>query len=150
MYHAHDATDRRDKVFALLGMSSDAPDAIKAASLSPNYKVSWEELLKRLVEFILGQEVSVRTRPNQEMAIIEGKGCVLGVVSSADEKRVRITPKTKLLPEEWDAQPSAKSVRAGDLVCLLKGALKTYDHQATRGSLFRDCDLSHSSGQHHD
>lgn len=122
MYHAHEATDRRDKVFALLGMSSDDPVAADAAGLSPDYTISWEQLLKRLVEFILGRQVSVRTQPDQEMAFIEGHGCVLGAVSLASEQRVRITPQTEIVPREWHAQPSVKSVRAGDIVCLLRGA----------------------------
>jgi hypothetical protein len=37
MYHTHKATERRDKVFALLGMSSDDPSA---ARLLPNYEIS--------------------------------------------------------------------------------------------------------------
>jgi hypothetical protein len=36
IYYTREATDRRDKVYALLGMSSNDPDA---ASLSPDYMV---------------------------------------------------------------------------------------------------------------
>jgi hypothetical protein len=36
MYHAHEATRRHDKVYTLLGMSSDD---LNAASLNPDYKV---------------------------------------------------------------------------------------------------------------
>ncbi|RYP15255.1 hypothetical protein DL765_005830 [Monosporascus sp. GIB2] len=71
MYHTHEATERRDKVFALLGMSSDAPSAVEAAGLSPDYGIPWGELLKQLVHFFLGGQVSVYTLPNREMAIIE-------------------------------------------------------------------------------
>jgi len=122
MYHTRKATDRRDKVFALLGMSSDDPSVVEAAGLLPDYEIVWEELFKRLIWFILGGQVSVRTWPDREMAIIQGKGCVLGVVSSADEKNLCVTPKTALLPTQWAPQPSAKLVRAGDLICLLQGA----------------------------
>jgi hypothetical protein len=41
MYYTHEATKLHDKVYALLGMSSD--DARKA-NLLPNYDVLWEEL----------------------------------------------------------------------------------------------------------
>jgi hypothetical protein len=41
MFHTRQASDPRDKVYALLGMSSDDP--IKA-SLRPDYKISWEKL----------------------------------------------------------------------------------------------------------
>jgi hypothetical protein len=43
MYHTHEATKRYDKVYALLGMSSDGPGA---PGLSPDYAVPWEELLQ--------------------------------------------------------------------------------------------------------
>ena len=42
IYHTHEATNRHDKIYALLGMSSND---ISAAGLSPDYRVSWKELL---------------------------------------------------------------------------------------------------------
>lgn len=39
MYHAHEAKDCQDKVFAILNMSSDNPATFNTASLSPNYKI---------------------------------------------------------------------------------------------------------------
>ncbi|RYP28112.1 hypothetical protein DL767_007369 [Monosporascus sp. MG133] len=87
MYHTYEATERHDKVFALLGMSSDAPSAAAAAGLSPNYYIPWAELLKRLIKFFLGGQVSVYTLPNRETAIIESKGYVLGRVSWVDGQR---------------------------------------------------------------
>ncbi|RYP48229.1 hypothetical protein DL768_005836 [Monosporascus sp. mg162] len=126
MYHAHEATERHDKVFALLGMSSDDPSAAAAAGLSPDYDIPWAELLRRLVKFFLGGQVSVYALPNGETAIIESKGCVLGRVSSVDGQRVGITPtdtsRDLWLQKEWSLQPSAKSIRADDVVCLLDGA----------------------------
>lgn len=124
MYHTREATDRRDKVFALLGMISDDPSAVEAARLLPDYNIQWEELLKRLIRFILGGQISIRTWPGREMAIIQGKAWVLGVVSLADEKKLYVTPKAALLPAQWAPQPSAKPVQAGDLICLLQGAAR--------------------------
>jgi hypothetical protein len=63
-----------DKVYALLGMSSDDPSA---AGLSPNYTVPWKTLLQRLIEFILFKEASVETWDKREIAVIESKGCML-------------------------------------------------------------------------
>ncbi|RYO80284.1 hypothetical protein DL762_007731 [Monosporascus cannonballus] len=88
MYHTHEATERRDKVFALLGMSSDAPSAVEAAGLSPDYEIPWGNLFKQLVKFFLGRQVSLYTLPNRETAIIESKGCVLGKVSSVSGQRM--------------------------------------------------------------
>src|SRR4051812_26581718 len=58
MYHSHEATRRHDKVYALLGMSSDD---LSKANMLPNYGVSWEELLQRLTKFLLCERISVET-----------------------------------------------------------------------------------------
>jgi ankyrin repeat protein len=131
MYHTREATDCRDKIFALLGMSSDDPSA---AGLLPNYKISWGELLEQLVRFLLGEQVSVKTWVHREMAVIKSKGCILGKVFSVDadhddRQRVVITSKDAaghLGPErKWTLQPSAKSVQVNDIVCFLHGAPKS-------------------------
>jgi hypothetical protein len=41
MFHTRQASDPRDKVYALLGMSSDN---LSKASLQPDYKISWQNL----------------------------------------------------------------------------------------------------------
>jgi tetratricopeptide (TPR) repeat protein len=136
MYHTHEATRVHDKVYALLGMSSDDPTT---AGLFPDYCVTWEELLKRLVKFLLCEKVSVETFNNKEMAVIKSKGCILGYVSSVVTdmpsdgiQNVEITLKN--IPRylggkgEWSARwtlpASAKSIHRGDLVCLLQGVSK--------------------------
>jgi len=43
MFHTRKATNPRDKVYTLLGMSSNDPGE---ASLRPNYEVSWKELFQ--------------------------------------------------------------------------------------------------------
>jgi hypothetical protein len=86
MYHTHEATERHDKVYALLGMSSDGPSA---AGLSPNYTVPWKTLLQRLVEIILFKEVSVETSDEREIAVIKSKGYILGQVSSVESDSSR-------------------------------------------------------------
>ena len=128
MYYTHEATDPRDKVFALLGMSSHdniAPD------LSPNYNIQWVQLFERLVKFLLYKEVFVETRYDRKIAVIKNKGYILGQVSlvrSGDEQDVMITSKNAAwyLGEEvkWTLQASAKSIQEGDIVCLLQGASK--------------------------
>ncbi|KAK0717950.1 heterokaryon incompatibility protein-domain-containing protein [Lasiosphaeria miniovina] len=136
MYHSRKATVRHDKVFALLGMSSDHPDLL--ADILPNYDVAWETLLKRLAGLLLGKQVSVQTWPDTEMAVIRGKGSVLGFVSAVsshhdmdDRMRTVIDIKRSMTSDQhwgdnrgWTLQPSAKSVQEGDLVCLLRGATK--------------------------
>ncbi|KAF2188764.1 HET-domain-containing protein [Zopfia rhizophila CBS 207.26] len=136
MFHTHEATLDHDKVYALLGMSSDDPSE---AGLWPDYKISWQELFHRLVKFVLSREVSVATWSDRKTAVIKSKGCILGQVSLlkrdvawADRQNVDIisknAPRYLGYKSEWSAhwtlQASAKSVRQDDLVCLLQGASK--------------------------
>ncbi|OCK78570.1 HET-domain-containing protein, partial [Lepidopterella palustris CBS 459.81] len=136
MYHDREASKRHDKVFALLGMSSD--DSI-SADLLPDYEIPWERLLERVVRFLLGGQVSVKTWAEKEMAVIKSKGCILGRVSSVqssvtwDGRRdvdvilKNILGKSGCLGERsshWTLQASAKSIKIGDVICLLQGASK--------------------------
>lgn len=50
MYHTHKATDRYDKVFALLGMSFDA---LNTADLLPDYEIHGESSFNDLLSFFL-------------------------------------------------------------------------------------------------
>ncbi|KAJ8130370.1 hypothetical protein O1611_g3262 [Lasiodiplodia mahajangana] len=129
MYHTRKSTILHDKVFALLGMSSDEI----APRLPLNYHVSWDSLLRRLVEYLLGNEVAVTTWPGLETAKIQGKGSVIGKVSSIksrgwDEQQAVIVLRSKSGRLEhklnWTLPPSARPVQVGDLVCLLQGAAK--------------------------
>ncbi|RYP39350.1 hypothetical protein DL767_002261 [Monosporascus sp. MG133] len=143
MYHTRKAKERHDKVYALLGMSSDD---ITVAGLSVDYEVSWRKLFQQLIHFILSERVSVDTWDDKEIAIIKGKGCILGEVSSVerdtaweDRQHVGITWKNELSyigmketwgisrakgawSSRWTFQTSAKSVQVGDAICLLQGA----------------------------
>ncbi|KAF2176770.1 hypothetical protein K469DRAFT_645244 [Zopfia rhizophila CBS 207.26] len=134
MYHTREATVRHDKVYALLGMSSDDTSA---AGLYPDYNIPWEELFQRLVKFVLCKEVSVETWSEREMAIIKSKGCILGRVSWVKSnwdgrQNVNIMFSNTWKQAECNEKPdthwilhiSAKSVHQGDLVCLLEGASK--------------------------
>ncbi|KAH6701346.1 heterokaryon incompatibility protein-domain-containing protein, partial [Leptodontidium sp. MPI-SDFR-AT-0119] len=128
MFHARKATDTRDKVYALLGMSSDDPGK---AGLRPNYEVPWKDLFQQLVKFVLGKDVSVETSDGSQRAVIKSKGCILGQVSSVtsdDRQNMFITSKNAAWhlgdKMEWTLQASAKSIREHDIVCLLQGASK--------------------------
>ncbi|KAF2193973.1 hypothetical protein K469DRAFT_651037 [Zopfia rhizophila CBS 207.26] len=136
MFHTHEATLRHDKVYALLGMSSDNTSA---AGLSPDYTVPWNQLFQRLVKSLLCQEISVGTWGDRETAVIKSKGCILGQVSSeeqgnswGDTRNLHITSRDtstslgyrRKWSARWTSHASAKPIRQGDLVCLLQGAPK--------------------------
>ena len=126
MFHTRQASDPLDKVYALLGMSSDDPSK---AGLQPNYTISWEELFQQLIKFILGKDVSMETF--SQRAVIKSKGCILGQVSSVrrdDRQNVIITSRNAAWDLggeiEWTLQASAKSIQERDIICLLYRASK--------------------------
>ncbi|KAK1757781.1 hypothetical protein QBC47DRAFT_165152 [Echria macrotheca] len=122
MYHNHEATERHDKIFALLGMSTDDPDDIEDAGLSPSYSISWEKLLAQLIQFLMGKQATVYTRSGIEAAVIKGVGHVLGRISHLKDQHLHIKRGSFLLPEKWLPQPSVSEVKKDDIICLLQGA----------------------------
>jgi tetratricopeptide (TPR) repeat protein len=136
MYHNRKATVRNDKVYALLGMSSDDPSV---SGLVPNYTLPWSNLLRQLIEFLLPEATSIEVFEEREIALIKSKGWVVGQVSMTksdntryDRQQVEInftnTPASSKCQRRWGAQwtlqASAESIRQGDIVCLLEGASK--------------------------
>lgn len=126
MFHTREASDPLDKVYALLGMSSDNPNQ---AGLQPDYRVSWEKLFQRFVKFVLGENISVKTF--SQRAVIKGKGCILGQVSSVrrdNTQTVKIkssnAARDPRSETEWTLQASAKPIQEHDGICLLHGASK--------------------------
>src|SRR5262249_42378702 len=120
MYHTHKATERHDKIYALLGMSSDGPTS---AGIKPKYDTPWRELMHSLVRFVLGGHVFVDTWDEKETAVIKSKGCVLGKVSTVDAKSesgggqnveaiIKTSPGGRMSERTpWLLQTSAKSVQ---------------------------------------
>ncbi|RSL81794.1 hypothetical protein CEP51_005592 [Fusarium floridanum] len=142
MYHNREATDRRDKVYALIGMSSDV--SIRA-DLMPDYRASWKDLFHRLIRSLVGEVASVETWDDKEIASIRSDVCVLGHISSVlehedDKQGVEIIFQDGRRPfadrEKLRAQhtlhASAKSIQVGDVICLLQGSstptiIRVYD-----------------------
>lgn len=134
MYHSYNAKHRHDKVFALLGMSSDD---IRGAQLEPDYNVSWKLLMERVVQFLLGPQVDVHASDDKELALIKSKGFAFGDVlskSSATDSTgrqridvvIKVHPKHSRRPtfvkSSWTLKPPANPINEGDIVCLFEGA----------------------------
>ncbi|GAB1313594.1 hypothetical protein MFIFM68171_03804 [Madurella fahalii] len=138
LYHDRDATDRRDKLFGLLGMCSDKDIP---ASLLSDYAVGWRDLFGRLACHIVGNTASVMTWEKREVAVARVKGCILGLVngtrssaSRSDEAdagdswlKVNVANRRR---RRWLRRPpvvwktvhlAAPFARHEDLVCLLDG-----------------------------
>ncbi|KAE8364508.1 hypothetical protein BDV27DRAFT_157741 [Aspergillus caelatus] len=140
MYNSREATDHRDKVYALLGMSSDN---YGPAAILPDYTVPWKDVLCRLIRLYIGGQACVQTWDDEDVAMIRGKGCVLGVV-----RRVAMNPPPWKDDDTWnncrDAFVTIQMtgevergmgrvwkfckwpglIKRGNIVCLLQGASK--------------------------
>ncbi|KAJ4128287.1 hypothetical protein NW754_002279 [Fusarium falciforme] len=104
MYHTRKATNPLDKVYALLGMSSDD---LNAAGLSANYETSWKDVFQKLVKFSLSDQMSVGAWDGVEVAVIEGKGYVLGEVASvASVERDNARDDRQSVGISWKNAPS--------------------------------------------
>jgi hypothetical protein len=127
MFHNRQATDRRDKVYALLGMRSDHPGD---DDLIPDYKLSWRELLRRLVKALLSYEIDVTTWESRNIAVIQSQGYIIGHVheTRSISGREKIIIKTPWKFERGDISITIEStsvlILAGDIICLLDGAAK--------------------------
>ncbi|KAF5566803.1 het-domain-containing protein [Fusarium napiforme] len=132
MYYTHEATEPLDKVFALLGMSTDG---LSASELRPNYNISWDTLFCKLITFLLGSKVSVKTSNSNKAAVISGQGTIIGKVTSVAMRNnrngdFRVTMEfTK--PYEcfsssttWNLHAGVKRAKEDDILCLLEGASK--------------------------
>ncbi|CAF3618224.1 unnamed protein product [Fusarium graminearum] len=130
MYHTRKATERRDKVYALLGMSSDDPTT---AGLSIDYTLPWSQVFESLIKYTLSHSLSVKTWDDKEIAVIRSKGLVLGEVCLVerdhdweDSQKVGIAWKhiyfERYRTSVWKVQASAKSIKEGDVVCLFQEA----------------------------
>jgi ankyrin repeat protein len=128
MYHSHKATVQHDKVYALLGMSSDATNEM---SLSPNYDLPWTDLFGILIKFLLHADIFVEPSPTEEATSIKGAVCILGFIHSVTSKQATevkwrnvsgTTEDSELPINFWTPRPSAKPLTKGDIVCLFPGA----------------------------
>jgi hypothetical protein len=141
MFHTHHATDIRDKVYAILGMSPSIP---RSARLFPDYNREWSVLYENLIRFTLGvpDDSDIYTSNNSSNAIIRCKGYVAGYIekprhigTAQQEINVRSRYSSKrwmlvdrpLIHEKPFAESrtiytSAKPVHTGDVILVLEGA----------------------------
>ncbi|PYI07878.1 HET-domain-containing protein [Aspergillus sclerotiicarbonarius CBS 121057] len=128
-YHTHEATWSHDKIYGLLGMSSDDPDI---PALKPNYELPWDTVFRQVLEYIIPRPVSVTTWSDKEAAVIKTKGYILGMIETTKNhnSRTTVTLVSKQFSmkgnekDEWVVQASAEPIQEGDIVCLLQETSK--------------------------
>ncbi|KAL8393934.1 hypothetical protein RB595_003627 [Gaeumannomyces hyphopodioides] len=126
-FRTRKATNPLDRVYALLGMSREGPGA-----LTVDYAEPWEKLFRRLVRLALSNRMTVETWGGGAVAVIRGKGRILGSVSyvdfQGDNQRIyvvwkRRSPyKSSFDDGPYTLQPSTNPIQQGDQLCLLQGA----------------------------
>ncbi|KAI2927959.1 hypothetical protein CBS147321_11138 [Aspergillus niger] len=130
MYRNHNATKQHDKVYALLGLSSDW----NSAGLAPDYERPWHEVFRLVAQHVFAK-CSVEICYEPETAIVRGKGWILGYIYSVSDflKDNRQTFKVAFnqicqklgyrdkWKNEWSLQASGELLQDGDIVCLLEG-----------------------------
>jgi hypothetical protein len=132
MYHAHEATERHDKIFALLGMTSDDPTE---AGLLPNYHIPWQELFMNLLRFVFGGRASIAILGDSDLVTIQVKGSIIGTV--LELRLSSRTDRQDVIVTIWDSEKpfATKTLRSvislcfdisttpvceGDIICLLE------------------------------
>lgn len=144
MYHNRKAKDWRDKIYALLGMSSEIP-----VELTPDYNIPWKDVFHKLIRSFTGEQAAIETWNNADFAIIKTHGRVIGTVSSistsdawndtqdvgvnihigrdSDSDSDSDSDYDSDYKEEhviWTMQASAKAICQGDIICFVSGASK--------------------------
>ncbi|KAH7066078.1 heterokaryon incompatibility protein-domain-containing protein [Paraphoma chrysanthemicola] len=71
-FHEHDASDPRDKIYALLGIcrSSDHSSPL----LMPDYTKSWSAVFQAAIHYLLGSASIVTTWNDRQQAVVTGYG----------------------------------------------------------------------------
>jgi hypothetical protein len=127
-FHTHNATDRRDKVYALLGLCSDRTVYV---SLRPDYTKDWSVLFADAIRYFLGSEVKISTSNDTEEALITGPRYPLGTCRTrSDGKLILCAPHFHGMRSRdisWTVHfPLTgfdENIRSGDILCLMKGAV---------------------------
>ncbi|KAJ6024105.1 hypothetical protein N7540_004902 [Penicillium herquei] len=134
MYCKHRATVQHDRVYALLGLCSDA----QSAALQPDYNLPWHDVLKNVLSHIF-PECSIEIWKDMTPIVVQGKGRIIGHVHSVAQKTslylgqhitvvfnkvAQSLGYQKLWVDEWRIQPTADLVREGDVITLFQGASK--------------------------
>jgi hypothetical protein len=126
-FNMHDATDRRDKIYALLGLSNDLH---KFPALWADYDKPWSDLLRDVVAQFLGPALSIYTWDEQEGAVITGSGCPLGTLFHKPDGGLTfrspsfsgIRSVTIHWQPEFPLSGNDNNILDGDILCIMEGA----------------------------
>ncbi|RDH37735.1 HET-domain-containing protein [Aspergillus welwitschiae] len=136
MYRTHFATVPHDKIYALLGLCSDD---LKTPCLRPNYRLAFSAVVKQIVNYIFMGNHTVAVLSDTNIAVIKGKGWILGHIVSVerstplhDYQTIGIGFHENALGmffetqwgNKWVIHASATLIQVYDIVCFLHNAPK--------------------------
>ncbi|KAH7082060.1 hypothetical protein FB567DRAFT_97526 [Paraphoma chrysanthemicola] len=82
-FHIHEACNPRDKIYAMLGMCSDHE---AAAAPSPDYSISWPDLLENLARFVFGLENQIRIHCDPNLIFLQCTAYFVGTVTGIERQ----------------------------------------------------------------
>lgn len=133
LYHEYGATKRHDKIYALLGMSTD----VTKVGLKPDYSVPWLEIFRHVIQYLLSKSIHIRVWQNKAIATIHGQLSIIGSLTERMEilrdgkRRVGVRQFCDGTIIDVDLSASAKQPCADDVLCLFQ--------KARRASILRPC-----------
>lgn len=98
MFHTHKASMSLDKIYALIGMSFDGS---KQSSLTPDYKIPFQEVFGKLIRYLIPGQISVTTQNEGAAAIIKGEGRFIGCITDVEPI---VTENEQVLEMSWYGQ----------------------------------------------
>jgi hypothetical protein len=138
MFENHEATDERDKIYALLGLSSDnalTPD------LRPDYTKSWSTLFRQVASHILGSTAIISVVEGKSQAVISDFGCALAYVTACSSEEIvvespgfggfSILGSSCIWEARWHVPHERGRCRKGDILIYLQ--------EARRPCIIRPC-----------
>ncbi|RGP78641.1 hypothetical protein FLONG3_3263 [Fusarium longipes] len=130
MYHTRKATERQDKIYALLGMSSDD---FEAGGLKVDYSIPWRQLFHKLITYILPNSLAVHTWDDKQVAIIQNMGHIFGRVCGVSQRSIwgdsQVMNFKWVVPQvqtdgqsNWTIKTPGKPIMSGDVICVFHGS----------------------------
>jgi len=121
MYRLREATDRRDKIYALLGMCSDR----RLVNLLPDYEISWTALLCKAATALFGRHIQVMAWNDKEVAVISAqcwlRGKVTAIRNESRGQLVLISPARVMDDAIQYLHLGVEPIRKGDILCYIAG-----------------------------
>lgn len=130
-FHTHEATDIRDKIYALWGLSTESE---LTNTLRPDYSMSWKSVFENLGLYVFGKDSNLTTSESKQMLYVRSLCYYLGkVVSIYDtemwdtEQRLEIASlRVFKFLDHGDTynitlkmRSTAQRIREEDIVCFL-------------------------------